>query len=286
MSQTDVAHPAVGPGRRVPLGPRERHRRPRRRRRARARLPRRARRSSAPSRSTRTAASFRRLAAVVDGDARPLRPGERLALPPLWLAAGTDGWTLLEEWAAACGRAMRARVPARTPIGWCSWYYYFTRVRETDVVDNLEALRRLRGRVRCDYVQVDDGYQRAIGDWLEPNEKFPHGMRWLAQRIRAAGFDAGIWLAPFLARPESQLDAGDARTGSCAPSAAACARACWNPMWSLGRPAYALDTTHPDVLDWLRELARTIVAAVGLPHPQARLPLRRGAARRARRPRR
>ena len=201
---------------------------------------------------------FRRLAAVIDGDEKPLLPGERLALPPLWLAAGGDGWDLLEEWAAACGRTMRARIPERTPIGWCSWYYYFTRVRETDVVDNLESLRHLRGRVRCDYVQVDDGYQRAIGDWLEANAKFPHGMRWLAQRIRAAGFDAGIWLAPFLARPESNLMR--ARPEWFVRTASGRLRSgCWNPMWSLGRPAYVLDTTRPDVLDWLRELARTIV---------------------------
>ena len=157
---------------------------------------------------------------------------------------------------------MGARVPARTPIGWCSWYYYFTRVRETDVVDNVEALRRLRERVRCDYVQVDDGYQRAIGDWLEPNEKFPHGMRWLAQRIRAAGFDAGIWLAPFLARPESQLM--QARPDWFLRAERGGLRAaCWNPAWSLGRPAYALDTTRDDVCDWLRELARTIVEQWG-----------------------
>lgn len=201
---------------------------------------------------------FRRLAAVIDGDERPLRPGERLALPPLWLAAGGDGWALLEGWASACGEAMRARVPERTPIGWCSWYYYFTGVRESDVVDNLESLRQLRARVGCDYVQVDDGYQRAIGDWLEPNEKFPHGMRWLAQRIRAAGFDAGIWLAPFLARPESQLMR--ARPEWFVRTASGRLRwGCWNPMWSLGRPAYVLDTTREDVLDWLRELARTIV---------------------------
>jgi alpha-galactosidase len=206
--------------------------------------------------------SFQRLAAIVDGDGRPVRPGERLALPPLWLAAGADGWSLLEEWAAACGRTMRARIPERTPIGWCSWYYYFTRVRETDVVDNLETLRRLRTRVRCDYVQVDDGYQRAIGDWLEPNAKFPHGMRWLAQRIRAAGFDAGIWLAPFLARPESRLM--QARPEWFVRTANGSLRwGCWNPTWSLGRPAYVLDTTRDDVLAWLRALARTIVQQWG-----------------------
>jgi len=204
----------------------------------------------------------RRVAAVLDGDRTPLRPGERRELPALWLAAGADGWALLEGWAAACGAAMRARVPERTPLGWCSWYYYFTRVREVDVLDNLEALVRLRERVGCDYVQVDDGYQRAIGDWFEPNRKFPHGMRWLAERIRDAGFDAGIWVAPFLVRPNSRLFRERPqwllRTRGGAPRAA-----CWNPGWSLGRPAYALDTTHPQVLDWLRDLGRTLARQWG-----------------------
>lgn len=202
--------------------------------------------------------AFTRFAALLDGDGLPLRPGERLELPPLWLAAGDDGWALLEAWADACGAAMQARVPERTPLGWCSWYYYFTAVREADVVDNLETLRALRPRIRCDYVQVDDGYQRAIGDWLEPNDKFPHGMRWLAQRIQTAGFEAGIWLAPFLVRPESRLFAE--RPEWLLRTAGGRLRgACWNPGWSLGRPAYALDTSRDDVCDWLRELARTIV---------------------------
>ena len=39
--------------------------------------------------------------------------------------------------------------------------------------------------------------------------------------------------------------------------------ACWNPGWSLGRPAYALDTTHPQVLDWLRDLGRTLARQWG-----------------------
>lgn len=206
--------------------------------------------------------ALRRVAVLLDGDGTPLRPGERRELPAVWLAAGRDGWALLESWAAACGAAMRARVPQRTPLGWCSWYYYFTRVREGDIVRNLDALARLRSRVPCDYVQVDDGYQSAVGDWFEPNQKFPHGMRWLAERIRAAGFDAGIWVAPFLVRPESRLFQERPqwllRTARGRPRAA-----CWNPMWSLGRSAYALDTTHPEVLDWLRELGRTLAGQWG-----------------------
>jgi alpha-galactosidase len=201
---------------------------------------------------------FERLAAVLDADGLTLAPGQRLELPPLWLAAGADGEALLAAWATAAGAAMQARVGERSPVGWCSWYYYFTGVRETDVVANLQPLADLRERVPCDYVMIDDGYQRAIGDWFETNQKFPHGMRWLAERIRAAGFDAGIWTAPFLVRPEARLFRERPewllRTPAGRPR-----RACWNPMWSAGRPAYALDTTHPGVLEWLAELARTLV---------------------------
>lgn len=205
---------------------------------------------------------FRRLAAVLDGDGVALRPGQRVELPPLWLAAGSDGQALLAAWATAAGNAMRARIGERAPVGWCSWYYYFANVRETDVLENLDTLTALRARIPCDYVMVDDGYQRAVGDWLEPNQKFPHGMRWLAERIRAAGFDAGIWLAPFLVRPEARLFRARPewllRTAAGQPR-----RACWNPVWSKGRPAYALDTTHPEVLEWLAELARTAVQQWG-----------------------
>lgn len=205
---------------------------------------------------------LRRLAAVLDADAVALPPGGRLELPPLWLAAAADGEDLLAAWAAAAGSAMQARVVDDSPVGWCSWYYYFNRVREADIVANLAPLAALRERVPCDYVMVDDGYQRAIGDWFETNEKFPRGMRWLATQIRDAGFQAGIWLAPFLVRPEARMFRERPewllRTASGRPR-----RACWNPGWGLREPAYALDTTHPDVLAWLAELARTAVQQWG-----------------------
>lgn len=205
---------------------------------------------------------LRRLAAVLDADGTALPPGQRVELPPLWLAAGSDGEALLAAWAAAAGATMQARIGAHAPVGWCSWYCYFTGVREADLVANLAPLAALRERLPCEYVMLDDGYARAVGDWFEPNDKFPHGLRWLAERIRAAGFDAGIWMAPFLVRPEAHLfrerpdwflrTAGGRRR-----------RACWNPTWSRARPAYALDTTHPDVLEWLAQLARTAVQQWG-----------------------
>jgi alpha-galactosidase len=206
-----------------------------------------------------------RLAAVVDYDDIALEPGAEIVTPPLWIAAagpaghlGSPENGMLAAYAAAVGAAMHARVPARKPMGWCSWYYYFARISEDEMVKNLEALTRLRTRFACDYVQVDDGYQKEIGDWLSPNEKFPHGMQWLAQRIRAAGFDAGIWTAPFIARRGSTLlrDHADwfVRNRRGRPRFAL-----HNPVWGKWGSCYALDTTHPQVLDWLRQTFRTIV---------------------------
>jgi alpha-galactosidase len=148
---------------------------------------------------------------------------------------------------------MSARVPATTPAGWCSWYYFFTGVTEDDIVRNLRFLERHRRELPITTVQIDDGYQADIGDWLTVNEKFPHGMAWLASQIKKAGYTPGIWLAPFLL----------------AESSAAFAQ---HPDWVVrdedGMPALAqhgwerrncgIDGSHPDARAWLTQLFQEI----------------------------
>ncbi len=90
------------------------------------------------------------------------------------------------------------------PTGWCSWYYYYAKVTEKDVTENLgSAAEHFRDR-GLQYIQIDDGYQRAAGDW-DMNEKFPHGHRWLTKQIHHRGFHAGLWLAPFAVGARSDL---------------------------------------------------------------------------------
>lgn len=198
------------------------------------------------------------LEATCDFDNVLLPPGERLASESVWMAAGRDARLLLERWAEALGRTMKARVDDASPVGWCSWYEDFRRVSEDGVLRNLDAISRLRKTLPFDYAMVDDGWQKSIGDWLAWNGKFPSGMPQLAERIRSTGLHAGIWLAPFLARPESEVFRRHrdwfvrAPGGSPLPAA-------WNPAWGWLRPAYALDTTKGAVQDWLSELARTLV---------------------------
>jgi alpha-galactosidase len=189
-------------------------------------------------------------------DGESLAPGAALASERLWLGIAAPVEEALGQWAERAGREMGAPVPARSLSGWCSWYRFGTKVHAEDVRRNLHALRELEAKV--DVVQIDDGFQSAIGDWLAPAPGFPEGLAPLAREIRAEGFRPGLWLAPFLAAPRSRLAQvhpefllHDARGKP--------VTALWNPDWPGGR-SFALDATHPGVEAWLESLGRELRA--------------------------
>lgn len=92
--------------------------------------------------------------------------------------------------------------PVRAYSGWCSWYYYGPGISERIILDNMNELKK-RG-VDVDIIQIDDGWNISRGDW-EANEKFPGGMKKLADEIRKEGYIPGIWISPLTAETESSL---------------------------------------------------------------------------------
>lgn len=220
--------------------------------------------------------------ALLDGVA--LAPGESRALDPLWLAVGDPGRSYSEylaHWSAVAG----GRAGGASPLGWCSWYQYFAKVTPEACRRNL-ALAADRG---FELFQLDDGYQRAVGDWLQPNGRFrTDPPPQLASEIAGRGLTPGIWTAPFLASPRSDLArdhpgwlAGARRTGDRRPSGGRPCRAMWNPL-AWGGWAMALDTTHPAVLDHLRQTFATLAGQGWRYHKidfcyAAAVPARRGA---------
>ncbi len=172
--------------------------------------------------------------------------------------AGSD---TLAEYADAAARENEARVPAATPVGWCSWYHYFDRVTEADVVANLHAIVQTRAQMPLDFVQIDDGFQAQVGDWFETKPTFGHGLRWLASEIRGQGHAPGLWLAPYMVRSDAQIVRE-------------------HPDWFLRhanghrvnaglnwfRWCYGLDPTHPAVREHVRRLITTAVHEWGFPY--------------------
>jgi alpha-galactosidase len=184
-----------------------------------------------------------------------LRSGERRVLHPLVIEQHDDPSVLLERWADRTGRAERARVDSPFLSGWCSWYHYFEHVTERDIFANLA----LADDWPFDVFQVDDGFQRAIGDWLHTNDRFPSGVEGVANAIRASGRTAGLWIAPFLAAPDSDVATAHPEWLVRAPEGESPAIGMYHDVW--GGVMWQLDTTNPEVVDHLAVTAAALVDA-------------------------
>ncbi len=88
--------------------------------------------------------------------------------------------------------------------GYTTWYNYYANITQNIVETDLEALSKVDSKI--DIFQIDDGYQTAVGDWLSINpEKFPNGMKYIADKIHEKGMKAGLWLAPLSAQITSKV---------------------------------------------------------------------------------
>jgi alpha-galactosidase len=167
---------------------------------------------------------------------------------------------LLDAWVTPVGREQGARLDAPFQLGWCSWYQYFHEVDERAVRQNLS----LAPSFGFDVFQVDDGFQSAIGDWLTTGAAFPAGVDGLATSIEAAGMQPGLWLAPFLAAPDSRVATEHPEWLATHVDGAGAHRplyAWWNPAWGGGHDGfmYALDTSNPEVQEHLASVAAQLV---------------------------
>lgn len=88
--------------------------------------------------------------------------------------------------------------------GYTSWYNYYNRINEEIINRDLDSIANQDSKFDC--FQIDDGYQESIGDWLTTDKnKFPNGMKVVADSIHSKGLLAGLWLAPFAAVKKSKL---------------------------------------------------------------------------------
>jgi alpha-galactosidase len=158
-------------------------------------------------------------------------------------SAGLEG--ALARWADGFADAAGVGSLRPPPTAWCSWYHYFERVTQDDIEENLRAIDDLG--LDIDVVQIDDGYQPEIGDWLLLSDRFA-SLEDIVGRIRGAGRRAGIWVAPFLVGERSVL---------------AREHPDWlvqgaNPGTGWGdQQLSSLDITHPGAEAYLREVFGT-----------------------------
>ncbi len=205
-----------------------------------------------------------RLEIVMNTEGRTLAPGAHWQSEALICLEGPDREALLATLAqhiAAEHGSLVGEVPMR-PSGWCSWYHYYANVSAADIRENLAVRAERFPALR--YVQIDDGYQARMGDWLTPSAKFEEGVAALAGEIRAAGCEPALWVAPFIAEPGSRVFQQHpdwfvkGEDGLPLPSE----RVTYGG-WRC-TPWYVLDGTHPEVQTHLEQVFRTLRTQWGI----------------------
>lgn len=196
------------------------------------------------------------LQVVVDTEEREIKPGQTWELEEFTFRSGPDREKLLAELGA---RLMQNHAPLRVaapPTGWCSWYCFGPRVTAQQVRDNLEFIAKNSPGLK--YIQIDDGYQPAMGDWLETGAAFGGNVQGVLKQIRERNFEPAIWVAPFIAEEKSHIfeqhpdwfvkgnDGQPLRSDLVTFGG-----------WRHG-PWYVLDGTHPKVQQHLENLFRTM----------------------------
>lgn len=180
-----------------------------------------------------------------------LRAGERYKLYDLYFCKGSQD----EVFDAYFSRLGIDKPREKKLCGYTSWYNLFGKIDEKSVMRDLDGLAK--ADLGATIFQIDDGYQAAVGDWLETDgAKFPSGMKKLADEIHARGFKAGLWLAPYLCARNSKV-------------------AKEHPDWLVkknGRPvignvgwggAYVLDSTNKEVKEYLKKVFDTVLGEWG-----------------------
>lgn len=190
---------------------------------------------------------------IYDFGGRLLEPGKKIQLDGILILKGSK-WEVEEKYFQKIKDVYDYKPPDKNLRGWCSWYQYYNKISPDILYQNLKAIED-RG-IKLDFFQIDDGYQKAVGDWFKQKPAFNGKMKELALAIKESGLKPGIWIAPFTVsersdqfkkHPEFIL-----KTESGKPI-----KAGYNPFWKCHY--YGQDVTHPRFIEYLKEVVDTYV---------------------------
>jgi alpha-galactosidase len=140
-----------------------------------------------------------------------LKPGEHLETPVFYGGYsdhGLGGASRLLHHFEIAHILPEAPDPKPRPVIYNSWEATEFRVDEAGQM----ALAEKAASIGVDRFVMDDGWfgQRkddhaGLGDWYVNQEKFPHGLKPLIDKVHSLGMDFGLWVEPEMVNPNSDL---------------------------------------------------------------------------------
>ena len=186
-----------------------------------------------------------------------IKPGAKLKTDALYLQyEPKDAVGALET----LGRTIAAtnklpKPPINAPVFWDTWYsHYNDSINENIVLRNLDVVSEKLKPYGVNTFEIDAGWQDDTSDWMYNKERFPNGMKYVADKIRVKGLKSAIWIAPFMLGEKMPV-------------------VIEHPDWFLEMATYgkalmpkdkrALDVSNPQAQQWLRDVIGRIAREWG-----------------------
>ncbi len=186
-----------------------------------------------------------------------LEPGEALETPEMLVTCAADANGVAQNFHAAI--RSRTNWPGGTmkprPVHLNTWEGFYFNHDEAALKD----LATSAAEVGIERFVLDDGWfagrnddRTSLGDWWPDANKYPNGLKPLADHVTGLGMEFGLWVEPEMVNPDSEL----CRT---------------YPDWAFcvqGRPAITarnqlvLDLTRPEVCDYLYQKIADLLATL------------------------
>ncbi|MFI1761106.1 alpha-galactosidase [Streptomyces sp. NPDC020800] len=138
-----------------------------------------------------------------------LQPGESYTTPVfagLWSDGGFGGAS--RTWHAYQRAHVVPDAERDRPVLFNSWEATTFDISE----EQQAALARLAAGIGVELFVVDDGWfgartsdRAGLGDWTPNPDRFPHGLKPLADQVHGLGMQFGIWVEPEMVNPDSDL---------------------------------------------------------------------------------
>lgn len=138
-----------------------------------------------------------------------LRPGESFTTPPSYAGYSQEGFGGMSRRLHAFVRDdVLADGDTLRKVFYNSWEATLFAVDELSQIE----LAEIAAGLGVELFVLDDGWfhgrnddTAALGDWWPDEQKFPHGLTPLIERVNALGMEFGLWIEPEMVSPNSKL---------------------------------------------------------------------------------
>ncbi|MEJ7672662.1 MAG: alpha-galactosidase [Chitinophagaceae bacterium] len=128
---------------------------------------------------------------IGDGDGKELKARQRVAFDKVVYMQDKSWQDLQERYALIIAKENGVKAPKNANwTGWSTWDFYVQKFLPGDVESNTEAIKNLN--VPTNIIQLDGGWWKQRGDYLETRDNMPGGIKSIVEKIHKAGYKAGL----------------------------------------------------------------------------------------------